>query len=215
MIRRPPRSTLFPYTTLFRSGACGGLAEALSLGLEILGCSPGQGPPARLQLLDAPGELRAGELRAGQRLHFPDQLDALRGDAESLPVFELPEASVKALQQHRNPPRQGRSCGQLLRHEAAQPGGARAAPLVECRQRLAHETHDGAQRRLLGALPFELREPLGLPGPRLLGSRGLFRLSLELAASALLIRGSGGGALTGGLSFEPLEIGRASCRERV
>src|SRR3712207_9177550 len=23
MIRRPPRSTLFPYTTLFRSGSCG------------------------------------------------------------------------------------------------------------------------------------------------------------------------------------------------
>src|SRR2546426_5576683 len=29
MIRRPPRSTLFPYTTLFRS--CGGLAEASQL----------------------------------------------------------------------------------------------------------------------------------------------------------------------------------------
>src|SRR3712207_7769292 len=31
MIRRPPRSTLFPYTTLFRSfmAACGGDAEAL------------------------------------------------------------------------------------------------------------------------------------------------------------------------------------------
>src|SRR2546425_7017539 len=28
MIRRPPRSTLFPYTTLFRSGAVGVLAEA-------------------------------------------------------------------------------------------------------------------------------------------------------------------------------------------
>jgi len=27
MIRRPPRSTLFPYTTLFRSVATGGLAE--------------------------------------------------------------------------------------------------------------------------------------------------------------------------------------------
>src|SRR3712207_9302253 len=25
MIRRPPRSTLFPYTTLFRSGGCGSL----------------------------------------------------------------------------------------------------------------------------------------------------------------------------------------------
>src|SRR3712207_7993442 len=38
MIRRPPRSTLFPYTTLFRSGALGGigvvggLAGALGLG---------------------------------------------------------------------------------------------------------------------------------------------------------------------------------------
>src|SRR5438309_7141334 len=28
MIRRPPRSTLFPYTTLFRSGAVGEGAEA-------------------------------------------------------------------------------------------------------------------------------------------------------------------------------------------
>src|SRR5690349_23435530 len=27
MIRRPPRSTLFPYTTLFRSGRHGGLAS--------------------------------------------------------------------------------------------------------------------------------------------------------------------------------------------
>src|SRR5258708_29176505 len=27
MIRRPPRSTLFPYTTLFRSGAAGDLGE--------------------------------------------------------------------------------------------------------------------------------------------------------------------------------------------
>src|SRR2546430_11867638 len=78
--------------------------------------------------------------------------------------------------------------------------------LVECRQSLAHETHDGAQRRFLGALPFELREPLGLPGPRLLGGRGLFRLSLELAASAPLICCSGGGALTGAFSFEPPAI---------
>src|SRR3712207_7186481 len=27
MIRRPPRSTLFPYTTLFRSQSCGGTAN--------------------------------------------------------------------------------------------------------------------------------------------------------------------------------------------
>src|SRR6266436_6936712 len=30
MIRRPPRSTLFPYTTLFRSRRCGGPAAARS-----------------------------------------------------------------------------------------------------------------------------------------------------------------------------------------
>src|SRR5256886_8482949 len=30
MIRRPPRSTLFPYTTLFRSGSTAGIAPGLS-----------------------------------------------------------------------------------------------------------------------------------------------------------------------------------------
>src|SRR3712207_6898780 len=32
MIRRPPRSTLFPYTTLFRSVRVGGLVEVGALG---------------------------------------------------------------------------------------------------------------------------------------------------------------------------------------
>src|SRR3712207_7656822 len=36
MIRRPPRSTLFPYTTLFRSDAAGGLLDD--------GHEPRQGP---------------------------------------------------------------------------------------------------------------------------------------------------------------------------
>src|SRR5256885_17210284 len=35
MIRRPPRSTLFPYTTLFRSGDCREVAQAVKAsGLE-------------------------------------------------------------------------------------------------------------------------------------------------------------------------------------
>src|SRR3712207_7585551 len=33
MIRRPPRSTLFPYTTLFRSGG-GGLLQRLRVGVD-------------------------------------------------------------------------------------------------------------------------------------------------------------------------------------
>src|SRR5256885_10114620 len=43
MIRRPPRSTLFPYTTLFRSGtgSCGGMytANTMSSSFEALGMS--------------------------------------------------------------------------------------------------------------------------------------------------------------------------------
>src|SRR2546429_3265074 len=35
MIRRPPRSTLFPYTTLFRSGKCGVAIDSLE-DMEIL-----------------------------------------------------------------------------------------------------------------------------------------------------------------------------------
>src|SRR5260221_10333923 len=39
MIRRPPRSTLFPYTTLFRSGT---MAEALSKGDPSVAAHVGQ-----------------------------------------------------------------------------------------------------------------------------------------------------------------------------
>src|SRR5258707_12190807 len=35
MIRRPPRSTLFPYTTLFRSGLVVGVGVGLGLGLGV------------------------------------------------------------------------------------------------------------------------------------------------------------------------------------
>src|SRR5256885_7657942 len=37
MIRRPPRSTLFPYTTLFRSDELLRAIRALSAGVEVLG----------------------------------------------------------------------------------------------------------------------------------------------------------------------------------
>src|SRR5690349_23751956 len=35
MIRRPPRSTLFPYTTLFRSAAVGELADNLGVAAAV------------------------------------------------------------------------------------------------------------------------------------------------------------------------------------
>src|SRR5260370_15430732 len=36
MIRRPPRSTLFPYTTLFRSGFCAGAAAQVCQPVHVL-----------------------------------------------------------------------------------------------------------------------------------------------------------------------------------
>src|SRR5687768_17938355 len=41
MIRRPPRSTLFPYTTLFRSQRCRGPVEALTV-IEVRQGGAGQ-----------------------------------------------------------------------------------------------------------------------------------------------------------------------------
>src|SRR3712207_7368875 len=40
MIRRPPRSTLFPYTTLFRSRAQAGRGQLLALAVDPLGVLP-------------------------------------------------------------------------------------------------------------------------------------------------------------------------------
>src|SRR3712207_8287190 len=54
MIRRPPRSTLFPYTTLFRSG--GGVDDRLALHEPVLH----QGPPRRREIDDRVGQARQG-----------------------------------------------------------------------------------------------------------------------------------------------------------
>src|SRR3712207_8411055 len=57
MIRRPPRSTLFPYTTLFRSGA----------GLNVITGETGAGKTVLAQALDLllGGKPRSGIVRPG------------------------------------------------------------------------------------------------------------------------------------------------------
>src|SRR3712207_8150895 len=57
MIRRPPRSTLFPYTTLFRSGSLNGwdIMQRIQLASgEVLSVTPGALYPA-LHRLEARG----------------------------------------------------------------------------------------------------------------------------------------------------------------
>src|SRR2546427_7805802 len=57
MIRRPPRSTLFPYTTLFRSGACqaAGIHLAMHHGTPALAGDAHQNGLARLPQQGLPG----------------------------------------------------------------------------------------------------------------------------------------------------------------
>src|ERR1051325_2302493 len=58
MIRRPPRSTLFPYTTLFRSGG------AQRVGAGTFGGDLDVGVDPRVQPLDARSEEHTSELQS-------------------------------------------------------------------------------------------------------------------------------------------------------
>src|SRR5256885_12094571 len=64
MIRRPPRSTLFPYTTLFRSGPAPG--DRVAGRGDVLGCD-GEGERDQLPGPDAPlPEEQQGDAPAGR-----------------------------------------------------------------------------------------------------------------------------------------------------
>src|SRR3712207_7140613 len=68
MIRRPPRSTLFPYTTLFRSrrpGASGGRAAQADRRRRDVGGRPGRRPAADR---DRRSEEHTSELQSRQYL---------------------------------------------------------------------------------------------------------------------------------------------------
>src|SRR5258708_27320200 len=74
MIRRPPRSTLFPYTTLFRSDFMGGslgmaAGEAVIKGLET---AVGKGTP--FIMFAASGGARMQEDRKSTRLNSSHQI---------------------------------------------------------------------------------------------------------------------------------------------
>src|SRR3712207_4244377 len=82
MIRRPPRSTLFPYTTLFRS------EEEAFLAAHVAGRSPGVGAVTYADLTEAPAVLLAGfEPEEESPIVFLRLRRAVR--TRKLPVFDL------------------------------------------------------------------------------------------------------------------------------
>src|SRR3712207_7701484 len=68
MIRRPPRSTLFPYTTLFRSQAEREINQAHSLGLEVAAYNLGA-PLCEEDWLRVEGDLQSSRDRKSTRLN--------------------------------------------------------------------------------------------------------------------------------------------------
>src|SRR2546429_9064814 len=97
MIRRPPRSTLFPYTTLFRSRCAHALGEeAFQVGMDgaILGGNDG---PARLRLPCGAVNLLVEQVCVGREVGGPDDLLLLlrKVAGEILNAFrEHPDPSV-------------------------------------------------------------------------------------------------------------------------
>src|SRR3989449_7031855 len=90
MIRRPPRSTLFPYTTLFRSRAAGPESGADHL-MRIrfardpirpgsLGCAP-PGKPGHRQIEAAPEEMNRAALPEKAGAKSPEHVVGLNQDA--------------------------------------------------------------------------------------------------------------------------------------
>src|SRR5947209_12470510 len=65
MIRRPPRSTLFPYTTLFRSGSQSGKPGSCSLRAQV---RPTANAGARRLLVKPRSEEHTSELQSRQYL---------------------------------------------------------------------------------------------------------------------------------------------------
>src|SRR3712207_7578223 len=75
MIRRPPRSTLFPYTTLFRSAR----VRAAGGDLAVVAHLPGGG---RVAEQPAVGEGAAEDGAVGRDRHVPDEVLARQRPAE-------------------------------------------------------------------------------------------------------------------------------------
>src|SRR3712207_7512253 len=73
MIRRPPRSTLFPYTTLFRSSSClkerrADGAVSSNFGACAAGCDDWRSAPTRLCGAETRSEEHTSELQSRQYL---------------------------------------------------------------------------------------------------------------------------------------------------
>src|SRR3712207_7406033 len=88
MIRRPPRSTLFPYTTLFRSHDTPFAIVTLTRGIQV---SPVK--EEKESFLKGIG---------AKDLYYPEQRIAALGKREGIPVLNLDRKSTRLNSSHAN-----------------------------------------------------------------------------------------------------------------
>src|SRR2546430_13547294 len=88
MIRRPPRSTLFPYTTLFRSVPAGRLVDEEGAALE------GDCPLARGLLAAARSEEHTSELQSQSNLVCRLLLEKKKKNISLLPITNTPRLLI-------------------------------------------------------------------------------------------------------------------------
>src|SRR6266498_5916731 len=131
MIRRPPRSTLFPYTTLFRSRARHGGGDQRR--------RRGRGAPGTALALRTPRATRATRLRAALR-EIPQALAGFGGGGAAL---------GRLVQQGLD--QRGERAGVLRRARALVED--RRGPGRERRTALRRLVHGGAERPQVGGRP--------------------------------------------------------------
>src|SRR3989454_9910719 len=126
MIRRPPRSTLFPYTTLFRSRRRARVRPAREARGELADAGgPARGPRLLRRIAARTESGGARSLARGWRLARPRARRAHRGDADEPASRRLCEARAPA-------PREVAARGGPRRGSRPRPGGARGRPAARC-----------------------------------------------------------------------------------
>src|SRR5260370_26616511 len=97
MIRRPPRSTLFPYTTLFRSASLGSAAHRSQKSPRTaITTSAGGWPPGPTGFAAARSEEHTSELQSHLNLVCRLLLEKKKDDAKALDLHLPPDADRDA-----------------------------------------------------------------------------------------------------------------------
>src|SRR2546430_5841331 len=96
MIRRPPRSTLFPYTTLFRSRSAALSARALGLARSLAGIST-IGPLVALLLAMAFFSAKSGQFLHGQNLRSEEHTSELQSQSNLVCRLLLEKKNIRTV----------------------------------------------------------------------------------------------------------------------